>query len=123
MPTPKPEIVASAPKGPDPIAVKHATALAAETVKTCYSSPRLGRSAQLIVTVLRVRYLEDGTLANEPEVVRQFGVTDDNRPFADSMARAAIEAVKRCSPLNLPPELYTQGWDEFELTFSPRGLA
>ena len=123
MQAPKPDVVSSTPKCPDPVAVKRATSLAAEKVKACYSGPRLGRSARQIVTVVHVRYLQDGTLADEPEIVRQYGVTDDNQAFAGPMARAAIEAVKRCSPLSLPSELYSRGWDDFELTFSPRGMA
>jgi hypothetical protein len=123
MQMPKPEAVSSAPKGLDLVAIKRATSLAAEKVRTCYSGPRLDRSARQIVTVIHVRYLPDGALAAEPEVVHQYGLTEDNQPFAVPMARAAIEAVKRCSPLNLPTELYAQGWDEFDLTFSPRGMA
>lgn len=58
-----------------------------------------------------------------PVVSRQDGLTEQNSAYAGQMAHAAIEAVQRCVPLRLPPELYIGGWNEFDLTFSPKGLA
>ena len=118
-------IVARSPRalsGPDPLLVARATASAADQVKRCYRSPGRGSDARQIVTRLRVRYLPDGTLAQSPVVVSQTGVTPTNRPFAGAMAQAAILATMDCSPLRLPPELYSRGWEEFELTFSPPGF-
>jgi hypothetical protein len=112
-----------APAGPDPAFVAQAVSRAAEQIKGCYRSPKLNRAARQIVTVLRVRYTEDGNLATSPVLSRQSGVTENNMIYAPQMARAAMEAVERCVPLRLPPELYKGGWDEFDLTFSPRGLA
>lgn len=109
--------------GPDPAFVAQAVSRAAEQIKGCYRSPKLNRAARQIVTVLRVRYTEDGNLATSPVLSRQSGVTENNMIYAPQMARAAMEAVERCVPLRLPPELYKGGWDEFDLTFSPRGLA
>lgn len=111
------------PVGPDPVAVNAAISSAAEQVRGCYRSPKLNRTARQIVTVLHVSYTADGKLAQSPMLSRQEGVTEANRVYAGQMARAAIEAVERCVPLRLPPELYQGGWNEFDLTFSPRGLA
>ena len=103
--------------------VARAIANAADQVKRCYRSPTLSSDALQIVTRLRVRYTIDGVLAQPPVVVAQTGVTPSNRHHAGKMAQAAMSAIFRCSPLRLPPELYEGGWDEFELTFSRRGLA
>lgn len=112
-----------APVGPDPQQVARAVARAADQIKGCYRSPKLNRTARQIVTVLHVSYTQDGNLATSPTVSSQAGVTEENRIYSGQMARAAIEAVEHCVPLHLPPELYKGGWDEFDLTFSPRGLA
>ena len=109
--------------GPDPVAVSRALAQAGEQVAGCYRSPKINRAARQIVTVLNVSYLPDGSLANSPMLRSQSGLTEANSVYAGQMARAAIEAVERCVPLRLPPELYKGGWDAFELTFSPRGWA
>lgn len=111
------------PAGPDPAAVARAVSRAADQVKGCYRSPKLNRLARQIVTVLHVSYTADGNLTTSPVLVRQGGVTEQNSVYAGQMARAAIEAVERCVPIHLPPELYEGGWKEFDLTFSPRGLA
>jgi len=111
------------PAGPDRAAVARALSKAGEQVAGCYRSPKINRSARQIVTVLKVSYTADGNLANSPVLRAQYGATEENVVYAGQMARAAIEAVERCVPLRLPPELYKGGWDEFDLTFSPRGLA
>lgn len=117
-------IVAPAvPPRPNLAAVTKALSNAAGQVQPCYRSPKLNRMARQIVTTLHVAYTPDGLLANSPVVSRQEGVTESNRIYAGQMARAAIEAVERCVPLRLPADLYQNGWNEFDLTFSPRGLA
>lgn len=113
----------AAPPGPDRAAVQRALSKAGEQVAGCYRSPKINRAARQIVTVLTVSYTPEGDLANSPVLRVQSGVTEENAAYAGQMARAAIEAVERCVPLRLPPELYKGGWDEFDLTFSPRGLA
>jgi hypothetical protein len=105
--------------GPDPRLVVRATASAADQVKRCYRSPRLGRDARQIATRMRVRFAPTGELVGMPVLLSQAGVTPSNRPFAAAMAAAAASAIVDCSPLRLPPELHGGGWDEFDLTFSP----
>lgn len=65
----------------------------------------------------------EGHLDGLPVVIAQQGVTAANHGFAGRMAEAAIVAVIRCAPLRFPPELYRQGWQEMELTFSPAAAA
>lgn len=108
---------------PDSRMVVRAITGAADQVRRCYRAPKLSSDAQQIITRLRVRYTIDGELAQPPVVVEQSGVTPTNRHHAGMMAQAAISAVFRCSPLKLPPELYDNGWEEFELTFSRRSFA
>lgn len=109
--------------GPDPRAVARAVSMAAAQVQHCYRTPRIPREGRQITIVLRVRYGTDGMVLGLPEMVAQRGVTPANQPYATRMTEAATLAVIRCSPLSLPPELYQGGWDDFELTFSPRAVA
>lgn len=96
-----------------------ALASAASQVKRCYRTPRVSFAGRQIVTTLRVRMTPEGFPDGLPTIVAQQGVTPDNRAFAARMGEAAIGAVVRCAPLRLPAELYQQGWDEIELTFTP----
>lgn len=112
-----------APAGPDPLATRQAIDRVAARVQTCYRSPRVPSAARQIVTRLQVRFSIDGAPIGVPAVVRQDSLTPGNRPYAGAMARAAVEAVLRCAPFRLPPHLHAGGWEEFELTFSPRGIA
>ena len=116
-------LAARADPRPDPRIIARLTESAAGQVKRCYRSPKIARSARQITTRLRVSYAPDGQLASLPVLVAQAGVTDANRAHAAAMAEAAMLAVVRCSPLDLPRELYQAGWDEFELTFAPRTFA
>ncbi|MCA3255579.1 MAG: hypothetical protein INF91_08185 [Alphaproteobacteria bacterium] len=120
---PQPVRVTAAPPPPDPKAVARATQAAADQVRRCYAAPRVGREGRQIVTRLLVRLKPDGTLAGPPELLEQYGITPRNRIFASVMAAAAADAVERCTPLNLPAELYQRGWDAFELTFAPPASA
>lgn len=122
VPTATPSTVRLDPR-PDPRIVAQLTESAAGQVKRCYRSPKIAKSARQITTRLRVYYAPDGQLASVPVLVAQAGVTDANRAHAAAMAEAAMLAVVRCSPLDLPRELYQAGWDEFELTFAPRTFA
>ena len=102
-----------------PELARKVTAEAAAQVKRCYRTPRVLGEGKRITTRLHVRFAPDGSVVGLPTVISQSGVTPANRLFADEMAQAAIASVVRCSPLRLPPELYAQGWNDFELTFSP----
>ena len=100
-----------------------AVAAAAVQVRRCYRDPAVPSAARRIVTHLRVRYGPDGALIGLPALVSQQGVTPANQAYAERMAEAASLAVIRCSPLRLPAELHSGGWDEFDLIFSHALLA
>lgn len=110
------------PPRPDP-EVARVVAMAADQVRRCYRAPRVGRGASGIVTVLSVAYAPDGTLAELPSLARQRGVTVETVVAARQLAEAAARAVIQCAPLRLPAERYRDGWDSFELTFSPKAVA
>jgi len=117
---------ATAPQGaagPNPQVVAQLTSQAADQVKRCYKAPRLSKAARQITTRLRVRFMADGQLADYPVLLSQSGVTPANRAHAPAMAEAAMAAVVRCAPLRLPADFHQAGWDEFDLTFSPRVFA
>lgn len=114
---------AAAPAPSNKAELSAAISAAATQVRRCYRMPRVASAGKQIVTRLRVRYAPDGTLAGLPELLSQGGVTPSNALYASRMADAARLAVLRCAPLRLPPEFYSEGWSEFELTFSPRRLA
>jgi hypothetical protein len=113
----------SEPPGPDRRLVADAIASAARQVQRCYRTPRIPREGRQITIVLKVRYSGDGMLVGLPELVDQRGVSPTNQFYARQMTEAATLAVIRCSPVSLPPELHAGGWEEIELTFSPRAVA
>jgi hypothetical protein len=116
-------MTASETTGPDRRLVAQTVATAAGQVQRCYRTPKIPREGRQITIVLRVRYSADGMLVGLPELVAQRGVSPGNQPYATRMTEAATLAVIRCSPLRLPAELHQGGWDDFELTFSPRAVA
>lgn len=75
-------------------------------LKPKWAAPQ-GIDAELLVTVLSWDLNPDGTLAGEPRVVRQDGITDANRAQAKRHAEQAMRAVRLAAPFNLPPEYYS----------------
>lgn len=65
-----------------------------------------GPGAEDLVTILSFNLNRDGSLAGKPQVVRQLGITDVNRPQADRHAEQAVRAVELAAPFNLPEEYY-----------------
>ncbi|MBX9644242.1 MAG: hypothetical protein K2W91_09120 [Novosphingobium sp.] len=65
-----------------------------------------GAEAELLVTVLTWDLNPDGTLAGNPRVIRQEGITDANRAQAARHAEQAIRAVRLAAPFQLPDEFY-----------------
>lgn len=101
-------------------AVAGAASRAADQIKRCYRTPRVASIGKQISTRVRVRFQPDGNLADIPMIVAQSGITPDNQAYAAKMAEAAGLAVIRCVPIKLPAELYSNGWNELDFTFSPR---
>lgn len=92
-------------------------------VQPCYDLGALGGTpAMQIVTVLQLRFNQDGTVAGAPQLVEQTGVDDGNRAYARQMVEVSRRAVLRCAPLKLPPELYAGGWENITMGFIPGQL-
>lgn len=104
-------------------AMSSIAAVIARQIKPCYDLGSLGgTSAMDIVTVLRLQFRRDGSVASV-EVSTQEGVTAENRGYARQMAELSRRAVLRCAPLQgLPQNLYEGGWDDFDMGFIPRQL-
>lgn len=77
-------------------------------LKPHWAAPQ-GADADKLVTILSWSLNRDGSLAGPPQVVRQEGITDANRPQAARHAEQAIRAVQLAAPFNLPPE-YFDAW-------------
>ena len=74
-------------------------------LKPKWAAPQ-GADADKLVTILSWSLNRDGTLAGQPTVVSQDGITDANRPQASRHAEQAIRAVQLAAPFELPPEYY-----------------
>ena len=72
-------------------------------------SPPSGPEVENIVTFVRFRLNEDGSLAGTPQVVRQTGINDTNRAQAQRHGEQAVRAVRLAAPFDLPPEYY-EAW-------------
>lgn len=75
-----------------------------------------------LVTVLAFDLNKDGSLAGQPRVVSQSGITDSNRTQAHIHAENAIRAVKLAAPFALPPEYY-DAWKHVTAFRFDRNLA
>ncbi|GAA4762836.1 hypothetical protein [Novosphingobium ginsenosidimutans] len=106
-----PSGTAKAPPGPPPAAtigpaVRSALSGAiSRQLKPKWVAPQ-GAEAELLVTILTWDLNPDGSLAGNPRVVRQEGITDANRAQAARHAEQAIRAVRLAAPFNLPDEFY-----------------
>ena len=89
-------------------------------VQPCYELGALsGTPAMQIVTTLRLRYNKDGSVAGNPQLVEQTGITPANHAYAQQIREVARRAVLRCAPVHLPAELYEGGWDDLNFRFTP----
>lgn len=88
-------------------------------IAPCWNPPIGGADVQTMTAVLRIRLNRDGSVAAPPELISQTGATPGNAAYARAFVDTARRAVLRCTPLTLPPELYSW-WQDFELNFDPR---
>ena len=80
----------------------------ARQIKPHWAPPN-GPEVDAIVTFVRFRLNEDGSLNGRPTVVRQTGINDTNRAQAGRHGEQAIRAVQLAAPFDLPPEYY-EAW-------------
>lgn len=78
-----------------------------------------GADAELLVTIVRFRLAQDGSLIGTPEVVSQSGETAGNAAQKARHAEQAIRAVRLAAPFNLPDEYYS-AWQTVTSRFDKR---
>jgi hypothetical protein len=82
----------------------------------------LGPGADRLRVVLNLRMDRSGRVSRTERIdVR--GVDDENRAFEDLAYNQAVAVFRSCSPLRLPPELYSTpqgGWGNITMTYRAR---
>lgn len=84
-----------------------------------YWRPPSGVDVERLVTTIRFELNEDGSLADEPKVLKQTGETASNAPQMKLHAENAVRAIKRAAPFKLPRENYAQ-WKTWTFDFDAR---
>ncbi|WP_315762869.1 cell envelope biogenesis protein TolA [Sphingomonas sp. Y38-1Y] len=82
-----------------------------------------GPGANNIVTVLNLRLNRDGTLAGNPKMVRQTGISGENERYAQRVVDLGVAAFRACTPLTLPAEFYQTangGWSNINYNWQLR---
>lgn len=83
-----------------------------QQLKNCSQMPGGGGGVDTPIIKLTIRLNPDGSLSGEPIVLQP-----QNTPLFEIAARASVNAVKNCSPLQLPPESYGF-WKDFDWEFN-----
>ena len=105
------------------IQMRSIVSVIAQQVRPCYRIPTGGVDTTSVVSVLHLKFNEDGSVAGTPSVVDHEGVTGSNQGYVRQMDEAAIRAVIQCSPLKgLPPDLYEGGWEDITFYFRPQAM-
>lgn len=82
-------------------------------------NPPSGLEVDRLVTVVRFRLNEDGSLAGNPTVVRTEGQTAANSAQVGRHQEQAVRAVRLAAPFNLPAQ-YFSVWRSLETNFDNR---
>lgn len=104
-----------------PIAMNGLVALIASQVKPCYTIPAGGTDTASIVSRIRLRLKQDGSIAVAPEILGNIGVNSANQPYVRQMNEAATRALQRCAPYKLPADLF-EYWKDIAFTFRPNQM-
>ncbi|CAO4196591.1 cell envelope integrity protein TolA [Methylorubrum extorquens] len=88
-----------------------------QQIERCYSAPP-GATQGVVLPMLDIRLNPDGSLTTEPRVMRA-----GNNSVDQSIAQAALRAVRRCAPFKIPDQYapYYNDWKAInaEFEFSP----
>lgn len=87
-------------------------------IAPCWNPPIGGEDVRSMTVVLRIQLNRQGAVVGMPEVLDQTGVTPGNQAYARAFADSARRAVIRCSPIELPADLY-DAWKTVELSMNP----
>ena len=85
-------------------------------LKQCWHLPGGGGGIETMVVTLQWRLRQDGSLDGLPKVVRP-----QSGPVFQIAAEAAMRAVTRCAPFNLPRDKYAV-WKSVTWSFDPRDM-
>lgn len=91
-------------------------------VQRCWNVVALMGAPEGTIVSFKIKLNRDGTLAEQPEFVRDWSVNAAGNPFYLRAAETAQRAIISCQPYNLPQEAYSgpDGWNQLELIFDPR---
>ena len=91
----------------------------ATRIKTCWDAPTTGLPDALAIT-MTVTFDQNGALTERPIIARLVDETKTVVEEPNKFEKAAIAAVDRCSPLNLPQHLFAY-WHQVDIEiFSAR---
>lgn len=90
-------------------------------IHPCWNPPAKEEGEGLVTVTLPIKLDRAGRLIGEPSGIALTGQTGTNAAYARGLSASVVRAVKRCTPLKLPSELYA-AWAEIELNFDPRDI-
>ncbi|MCC6926616.1 hypothetical protein [Novosphingobium sp.] len=88
----------------------------ARQLKRKWQGPN-GLDVEKLATTVEWSLNPDGTLAGQPRVVSQTGITDDNRPQVKRHQEQAVKAVRLAAPFTTLPPQYYSAWKTLRFTF------
>ena len=88
----------------------------ARQLKRRWQGPN-GLEIEKLATTVEWSLNPDGTLAGQPRVVSQTGITDANRPQAKRHQEQALKAVRLAAPFTTLPSQYYSAWKTLRFTF------
>jgi outer membrane biosynthesis protein TonB len=84
----------------------------------CWSFPAGAAQAENLVIAIHVQLRADGSLIEAPELMDQSRMGE---PYYRAAAEAALRAINRCQPFELPAEYYDV-WKDIIFNFDPRAM-
>ena len=85
-----------------------------EKMRDCWNPPAGIESGEGLRVSIRIRFNEAGDVDGVPEITAGGGSGAQR-----IAAEAAVRAIRRCAPFNLPSEMYAGGWEVTNLNFDP----
>ena len=100
-------------QGLDPALVASVSLALATRIRACWEQP-VGTAPNDLASSVIVRYAPDGTVQGDPTVVHVLDGRETPVSKPNEWETQAAEAAKRCSPIQLPRNLYAY-WREVEI--------
>lgn len=100
-------------QGLDPALVASVSLALASRIRACWTPPN-GTAPNDLASSVIVRYAPDGTVSGDPTVVHLVDDVEVPVTTPNAWEQQAVDAARRCSPIQLPKSLYAY-WREIEL--------